>query len=171
MARNIQLKAEEARFRDTFSKIPLPQKSVARAEVPQAPPEPAPDPVGDLLKEAQDAFNSGDMVKARKVFERVLSDFDRNNGAAEYGLGLIASKVGYSEEAKQHFDKAVHTDSTKPGMKVWSYIYLGRIFDLECNRDRAVEYYQQAIKVGDNSRDAQTAATEGVQKAYRDNCK
>ena len=171
MSRNIQLKTEEARFRDTFSKIPLPQKSVARAEVPQTPPEPAPNPVGDLLKEAQEAFNAGDMVNARKVFERVLSDFDRNNGAAEYGLGLIASKVGYSEEAKQHFDKAVHTDSAQPGMKVWSYIYLGRIFDLECNRDRAVEYYQQAIKVGDNSRDAQAAAADGVQKAYGDNCK
>jgi hypothetical protein len=170
MTRNIQLKTEEARFRDTFSKIPLPQKSVARAEVPQAPPAPEPNPVGDLLKEAQTAFNSGDMVKARNVFDRVLADFDRNNGPAEYGLGLIASRVGFSEEAKQHFDRAIHADALEPGMKVWSYIYLGRIFDLECNRERAVEYYQQAVKVGDNSRDAQAVATEGVQKAYGDNC-
>ena len=44
-------------------------------------------------------------------------------------------------------------------MKVWSYIYLGRIFDLECNRDTAVEYYQQAVKVGDNSQNAQAAAS------------
>ena len=171
MARNIQLRTEEARFRDTFSKIPVPQKSVARAEVPQAPPEPEPNPVGDLLKQAQTAFNGGDMVKARNLFERVLSDFDRSNGAAEYGLGLVASRVGYSEEAKQHFDRAIHSTSAEPGMKVWSYIYLGRISDLECNRDKAVEYYQQAVKVGDNSQDALAAASQGVQKAYGDNCK
>ena len=124
MARNIQLRTEEARFRDTFSKIPVPQKSVARAEVPQAPPEPEPNPVGDLLKQAQTAFNGGDMVKARNLFERVLSDFDRDNGAAEYGLGLVASRVGYSEEARQHFERAIHSTSAEPGMKVWSYIYL-----------------------------------------------
>jgi hypothetical protein len=58
----------------------------------------------------------------------------------------------------------------EPAMKVWSYIYLARIFDLECNRERAVEYFQQAVKVGDNSRDAQSVAAEGVQKAYGDNC-
>src|SRR5262249_44443035 len=122
MTRNITARAEEARFRDTFSKIPLPQKSVARAEVPQqAPPEPPPNPVTELLKDAQTAFNAGDMVKARNVFERVLSDFDRNNGPAEYGLGLIASRVGYSEEAKQHFDRAIHTNALQPDMKVWSY--------------------------------------------------
>ena len=50
------------------------------------------------------------MVKARNLFERVLSDFDRSNGAAEYGLGLIASKKGYSEEAKQYFDRAIRSD-------------------------------------------------------------
>ena len=56
-------------------------------------------------------------------------------------------------------------------MKVWSYIFLARIFDLECSRDRAVEYYRQAIKVGDNTRNAQAAAREGVQKAYGDGCR
>ena len=56
-------------------------------------------------------------------------------------------------------------------MKVWSYIYMARIFDLECNRPRAVEYYQQAVKVGDNTRNAQAAAREGVQKPYGDSCK
>ena len=56
-------------------------------------------------------------------------------------------------------------------MKVWSYIYLARIFDLECARDRAVEYYQQAIKVGDNTRNAQAAAREGLAKPYGDACR
>jgi TolA-binding protein len=171
MARNIQLKTEQTRFQDTFSKIAVPQKTVSRPEVPQLAPEPPPDPIRDLLKEAETAFNSGDMSKAQTIFAKVLSDFDKDNGPAMYGLGLIDSKNGDSEQAKQHFEGAVRSDSAEPGMKVWSYIYLARIFDLECNRDRAIEYYQQAIKIGDDTRNAQASAHQGIQKPYGDGCK
>jgi tetratricopeptide (TPR) repeat protein len=171
MVRNIQLKTEQTRFQETFAKIPLSQKPVARPEVPQPPPEPPPDPITDLLKEAQTAFNAGELTKAHAAFTKVLSDLDRNNGPAMYGIALVASKSGDSEEAKQYFERAIRSDSAEPGMKVWSYIYLARIFDLECNRPRAVEYYQQAVKVGDDTRNAQALAREGIQKPYGDNCK
>ena len=107
------------------------------------------------------------------VFKRheALSDFDRDSGSAMYGLALIASRKGDSEEARQYFEKTLRSGSAEPSMKVWSYIYLARIFDLECNRPRAIEYYQQAIKVGDDTRKAQSVAREGVQKPYGDGCK
>ena len=171
MARGIQFKAEQQRFQDTFYKIPLPQKTASRPEVPQAPPEPPPNPAHDLLKEAEAAFNGGDSAKAQSAFEKVLSDFDRDNGPAFYGLALIASRRGDSEQATQYFERAIRSGSAEPSMKVWSYIYLARIFDLECNRGRAAEYYQQAIKIGDNTRNAQAAAAEGVRKPYGDGCK
>ena len=56
-------------------------------------------------------------------------------------------------------------------MRVWSYIYLARIFDIQCNRDRAVEYYQQAVKVADDTRNAQAVARDGIQTAYGESCK
>jgi tetratricopeptide (TPR) repeat protein len=171
MARGIQLKAEQARFQETFAKIPVPQKTTARAEVPEGPPVPRPNPLRDMLKEAEAAFNAGDLVKAQAAFERVLSDFDRENGAAIYGLALIASKNGDSDQARQYFERAVRTDSAEPAMKVWAYIYLARLFDLDCNRSRALEYYQQAVKVGDDTRNAQGVAREGIQKPYGDVCK
>jgi tetratricopeptide (TPR) repeat protein len=171
MARKIQLKAEQERFEEKFYSIPVPQKSVARPEVPQPPPAPPANPTRDLLKEAEAAFNTGDNEKAEAAFQKVLSDFDRESGAAMYGLALIASKKGDRAEAQQYFERAIRSGSAEPSMKVWSYIYLARIFDLECNRGRAVEYYQQAIKVEDNTRNAQAAAREGVQKQYGDGCK
>jgi len=172
MARNIQFKTEQTRFLETFNKIPVPQKSVARAEVPEPPPAPPANPSRDLLKEAEAAFNAGDNAKAQAAFERVLSDFDRENGPALYGLALVASKQGDSDEARQYFERAIRSTSIEPGMKVWAYIYLARIFDLDCNRPRALEYYQQALKVGDNTRNAQTVARDGVQKAFGgDTCK
>jgi Tfp pilus assembly protein PilF len=123
------------------------------------------------LRQAETAFNAGDLAKAQSNFEKVLSDYDRNSGPALYGLGLIASKRGDSEAAKQNFDRTIRTDSASPGMKVWAYIYLARIFDLQCMRDRAVEYYQQAVKVGDDTRNAQSVAREGVAKPYGGGCK
>ena len=171
MARNIDVKAEQRRFEEKFYSIPVPQKSVARPEVPQPPPAPPPNPTRDLLKEGEAAFNKGDIDTAQAAFEKVLSDFDRENGAAMYGLALIASKKGDRAEAQQYFERAIRSDSAEPSMKVWSYIYSARIFDLECNRDRAVEYYQQAVKVGDNTRNAQAAALDGINKPYGEACK
>ena len=124
-----------------------------------------------MLKEGEAAFNAGDIGKAEAAFQKVLSDFDRENGAAIYGLALIASKNEDRQAAQQYFERAIRSETAVPSMKVWSYIYLGRIFDLECNRGRAVEYYQQAIKVADNTRNAQAAARAGVEKPYGDACK
>jgi hypothetical protein len=171
MIRNIQLKAEQARFQESFYKIPPPQKTVARAEVPEPPPAPPANPVRDVLKEAESAFNAGDIEKAQAAFERVLSDFDRTNGAALYGLGLIAGKKGDSEQAEEFFERTIRSDSAEPSMRVWAYIYLARIFDLDCNRPRAIEYYQQATKVADNTRNAQAAANEGLAKSFADHCR
>ena len=171
MARGIQFKTEQQRFQETFFKIPVPQKTAARPEVPLPPPEPPPNPTRDLLKEAEAAFNAGENDKAQAAFEKVLSDFDRENGSAMYGLALIASKKGDRDQAQLYFERAIRSTSAEPSMKVWSYIYLARIFDLECARDRAVEYYQQAIKVGDNTRNAQAAAREGLAKPYGDACR
>ena len=171
LIKGIQLKTEQQRFQETFYKIPLPQKTASRPEVPQPPPAPPANPTRDLLKEGESAFNAGDTEKARESFQRVLSDFDRENGAAFYGLGLIASKEGDSEQAAQYFERATRSASAEPSMKVWSYIYLARIFDLDCNRERAVQYYQQATKVQDNTRNAQAAARQGLEKPYGDACR
>lgn len=171
MAAGIQLKTEQQRFQETFYRIPVPQKVAARSEVPVAPPAPPPNPVRDLLKEGEAAFNAGNTEKAKEAFEKVLSDFDRTSGAALYGLALIASKAGDSGQAKQYFDRTIRSDSTEPSMRVWSYIFMARIFDLECNRERAVEYYQQATKVGDNTRNAQASARDGLTKPYGDACR
>lgn len=171
IARGVQLKNEQLRFQQTFHNIPIPQKAVSAPEVPKAPPTPPPNPTRDLLKEGEAALNSGNNEKARVAFEKVLSDFDRSNGAALYGLALIASKKDDSDEAKQYFERAIRSISIESSMKVWAYIFLARIFDLECHRERAIEYYQQAVKVGDNTRNAQSAAWEGVQKPYGNACK
>jgi tetratricopeptide (TPR) repeat protein len=127
--------------------------------------------VRDLLKQAEAAFNGGDIETARNAFQKVLADYSNDNGSAFYGLALIASREGDSDMAQEYFERTVQSASAEPSMKVWSYIFLGRIQDLECNRERAVAYYRQAIQHGDNTRNAQAAAREGAEKPFGDGCR
>jgi tetratricopeptide (TPR) repeat protein len=171
MVTAINVKAEQTRFQERFAAIPVPERIVSRPEVPEPLPLPPPNPIRDLLKTGESAFNSNDNAAAKAAFDRVLSDFDRTNGAALYGLALIASREGDSENALDLFDRTVRSESAEPGMKVWAYIFQARIFDLQCNRERAMEYYQQAIKLADDTRNAQAAAGEGLKAPFGDGCK
>jgi len=173
MAGGINFVKENDRFQATFHSIPLPQRAQTDAKSPdsQAEPSPPADPMREVIVEAQTAFNSMDNVGARALFEKVLREFDPNNGAALYGLGLLASRASDVEQSQLYFERTVKSNSADPGMKVWSYIYLGHIADLQCQRERATEYYRQAVQVGDNSRDAQTSAKDGLNKAFGDQCR
>jgi hypothetical protein len=171
MVKIIKVADEQARFASTFMSIPISQKAVATAEVPVVEEVPAPNPMRDLLKEGEAALNANNNEKAKAAFQKVLTDFDRTNGAALYGLALIASRGGHSDEARDYFERTTRTDNVDPSMKVWSYIYLGRIFDLSCQREKAIEYYQQAVKLGDDTRNAQAVAKDGIKKPYGDACR
>jgi tetratricopeptide (TPR) repeat protein len=173
MAAGINFMRENERFQSTFHSIPLPQRATVEAQNPdlQSEPSPPPDPMRQLIVEAQTAFNSMDNVGSRALFEKVLVDFDPNNGAALYGLGLLASRASDIEQSQLYFERTVKSNSADPSMKVWSYIYLGHIADLQCQRDRAMEYYRQAVQVGDDSRNAQTSAKDSLSKAFGDQCR
>jgi hypothetical protein len=173
MAAGITYARENERFQSMFHSIPLPQKVSVEVQNPDLQSEPSPpvDPKRELIVEAQTAYNSMDNVGARALFEKVLVDFDPNNGAALYGLGLLASRASDIEQSQLYFERTVKSNSADPSMKVWSYIYLGHIADLQCQRDRAMEYYRQAVQVGDDSRSAQTSAKDGLSKAFGDQCR
>ena len=52
-------------------------------------------------------------------------------------------------------------------MIAWSHIYLGRIFDLNENRDAAVTEYRAALNVaGTALPEAKVAAERGLDKPY-----
>jgi Tetratricopeptide repeat len=171
MVKGIHVPEEQARFASTFMNIPVAKRSVTQAEVPAAEAAPPADPAHDLLKEGEAALNGDDNEKAKSAFQKVLSDYDRNNGAALYGLALIASREGDQEEARDYFERTTRSEDVDAGMKVWAYIYLARIFDLNCERDRALEYYQQAVKIGNNTRNAQSVAKDGLKKPYGGVCR
>ncbi len=47
-----------------------------------------------------------------------------------------------------------------------SHIYLGRIFDLQGNREAALEQYRAALAAGDSSPGTKAAAERGLKQPY-----
>lgn len=171
IASGVDVKAEVVRFQQTFHSIQPETRPAMVAEVPVAPEPPKVDPVRQLLKQGEASLNAGNFDEARQAFQKVVNDLDSSNGAAWYGLGFIASRDQDSEAAKEYLEKAVNAPALDPSMKVWSLILLGRIYDLECDRDRAVEFYQRALGTGDDSRNARNAAREALEKPFGGGCK
>ena len=168
MALNLDVGLERTRFDDRFDSIQLVVEERAPAEVPA--PRPS-NPVRDLLVEGQEAFNRGDDEVARDAFETVLYQLESENGPALYGLALIASREADPVAAQTYFVQTLESDSSEPSMRVWSHIYLGRIYDaVECDREAAVEQYESAIALGDDTNGAQAAAQSGLEQAFGQGC-
>jgi tetratricopeptide (TPR) repeat protein len=68
-------------------------------------------------------------------------------------------------DAVAQFQKTLET-SKDQRLLAWSHIYLGRILDLECSRDKALAEYQAALEVRDGRLDTRLAAERGVKTAY-----
>jgi hypothetical protein len=51
-------------------------------------------------------------------------------------------------------------------MLAWSHIYLGRILDVEEQRDQAVAEYQAALTVRDGQPDTKQAAEAGLKQPF-----
>jgi hypothetical protein len=120
-----------------------------------------------LLDIAEQKLASGDRDGAQKIATQVL---ERNRGGEQAGhaafiLARIASLSGKMEEARTGFEQAA-SSVHDPRMLAWSHIYLGRIYDIQLDRGRAVENYQAALSSGDSSADTKVAAEKGLETPY-----
>jgi tetratricopeptide (TPR) repeat protein len=173
----VDLSKERTRFVETFHSITLPERQPLRAEVPTPPKA---DPVLDLLRSAQAVFDK-DKPRAREAFEKVLKDYDANNGRALYGIGLIemdnANRAASDIErdaalnaALGFFERTVASTSADRSMKTWSHIYAGHILDFRCKRQAAIDHYRKAIESGDDTRDAQKTAQRDLAQPFGGEC-
>ena len=106
----------------------------------------------------------GEYEEARQIFESVSSQYGPHPRVL-YGLALVASQQKQPERAKEHFAAAASL-STDARTKAWSHIYLGRLLDLEGNRQAALTEYAAALGAGDPSADTRAAAEKGLHEKF-----
>jgi tetratricopeptide (TPR) repeat protein len=114
---------------------------------------------------AEKALASGNPAEAEKLAQDSLKS-NEDPARAYFVLAKVASFNGDMEAAETDFQKA--TDSGGSAHVVaWSHIYLGRILDIQEERDKAVAQYKAALAISDIPPDAKAAADKGVQQPYQ----
>ncbi len=121
-----------------------------------------------LLNDAEELLASGDKEGAQKLATQVLQQNRGGDdpGRATFILARIATLSGNMEEARVDFEQTVKSIHD-PRTLAWSHIYLGRIFDIQQNREAAVEHYRAALAAGDPAADSKEAAERGLADPYQ----
>ena len=115
---------------------------------------------------------------AAAAFEKVLQKYP-NQPQAKYGLAIASVLSGQAGRAKELFEELVAPPSpaaaapvgsgaaANPEFLAWSHVYLGRIHDLEGDRELAVGHYQAALDVEGAPESARVAAQQGIDAPYK----
>ncbi len=111
----------------------------------------------DLLK--------GDTAAASELAEKALTDPAADHAEANYVLARAELMERQPEEAIDHFNTALKT-SKNPRTLAWSHIYLGRLYDIQSERPKAVEQYRAALATRDSQLDTKAAAETGLKQPF-----
>lgn len=112
---------------------------------------------------AEKALASGNPAGAAQLAQEALAA-NEDPARCYFVLARTASLAGEMQNAKDDFEKAAA--SKDPRIASWSHIYLGRILDIQDERDAAIEQYKAALAVADASADAKAAAERGLKSQY-----
>ena len=81
---------------------------------------------------------------------------------------FMSANPRFFSEAEDAFRsiEAEKDPAKDPHVVAWSHVYLGRIFDLQGERDSAVAQYKAALAIANLPPDARSAAERGEQQPY-----
>jgi tetratricopeptide (TPR) repeat protein len=103
----------------------------------------------------------GDTEAAGQLAQKSVTDPARAN----FILARVAIMQRDVPAAEHDFEETIRL-SKDPRMLAWSHIYLGRIHDIQDERDQALTEYQAALTVRDGQPDTRQAAEKGLKQPY-----
>jgi tetratricopeptide (TPR) repeat protein len=120
---------------------------------------------GKLLVAAEQRLSAGDAESAQKLAQQALDEKNEDQGRALFILAEVATHNSDMQGARNYFERALEV-AHEPKVLAWSHIYLGRIFDLQEDREAAMDQYRAAVTAGSGLPEAKAAAELGLQKPY-----
>jgi tetratricopeptide (TPR) repeat protein len=118
-----------------------------------------------LLMAAEQKLSAGDSDSAQKLAQQALDEKKEDPGRALFILAQVATMHRDIVGARNYFQKALEV-AQEPTVVAWSHIYLGRIFDLQEDREAALDQYRAAVTAGAELPEARAAAEHGLQRPY-----
>jgi tetratricopeptide (TPR) repeat protein len=130
-----------------------------------------------MLADGDRQIAAQDVPGATATFEKILEKYP-NEPKAIYGLAIASVLAKDADRAKALFTSLVYTpggaakpaqgdDAIDPATAAWSHVYLGRIYDLEDERELALIEYRAALAVDGAPEAARVAAERGAEAGYQ----
>jgi len=139
------------------------------------------DPNNNLLKSSgrlrvRAAVARGEGLAAQGKFYEAIQEYQHalelqpNNSLAHFRLGEALFFQKNYQAAANAFRSSLDgdLDTSYKWVEVWSHIYIGKIYDLTGQRERAVNEYSRAQQLGDDTGGAQAEAQRYLKKPYSD---
>jgi tetratricopeptide (TPR) repeat protein len=107
----------------------------------------------------------GDLAGASALANDALADPHGDHAHAHYVLARVNLMQREPGAAIGDFE-ATLSSSKDPRMLAWSHIYLGRLYDVNAERQKALTEYQAALTVRDAQPDTKAAAEKGLKEPF-----
>jgi hypothetical protein len=121
-----------------------------------------------LVARGEALASVGKYYEAIQEYQRAL-DVQPNNSLAHFRMAEAMFYQKNYNSAANEFRAAIGGDLDPKWVEVWSHIYMGKIYDILGQRDRAVNEYSLAQHLRDDTAGAQEEAQMYIQKPYNPN--
>ncbi len=118
------------------------------------------------IMRGQQLVQQGDYTEALKEFNKAL-DQNHNSSLAAYRIAEVFFLQRNYQASADYYRRAMNGDGEPKWTEVWSYLQLGKIFDITDQRDRAVNMYRQALQTHDDTQGALEEARKYLQTPYK----
>jgi tetratricopeptide (TPR) repeat protein len=117
------------------------------------------------LELAEMKLLKGDVDGASAIAKSVLVDPHGDYGQAHYLLARVDLMQRQPGAAITDFQETLKS-SKDPRTLAWAHIYLGRLYDVMPDRDKALAEYHAALAVRDSQPDTKAAAESGLKQPF-----
>ncbi len=118
------------------------------------------------IRKGEQYVQVSEFAQALKEYQRAL-DTQKNSSMAHYRVGEVFFLQQSYQSAADEFREALRGDLAPKWVEVWAHIYLGKIFDISGQRERAVNEYQQGQRTRDNTQGAQDVIAQYLKQPYK----
>jgi tetratricopeptide (TPR) repeat protein len=118
------------------------------------------------IARGEQAAAERDYTQALEEYQQAI-DINRVSSLAHYRVGEVFFALRNYQSALNAFRESLNGDLDPTWTEVWSHIYMGKIFDVTGQRDRAVNSYQQAVRTRDNTQGAVDEANAYLKEPYQ----
>lgn len=122
-------------------------------------------PEEQLLNQAENLIADARYQEAIPIFKSVLETINAQSDRALFGLAVIYSNTRKPNLAEDYFKRTLEA-AKDVRLATWSHIYLGRLSDLNGEREQALAQYRAASLTAANYPDALRAVQDGLQRPF-----